>query len=212
MVVLCCRWGWGNKASNIITNLSPDCTTTAKLPLCKEKPFRLTLTSCSETDFTCSDGSCVNLDERCDGKLDCIDRSDEDDCKLFVTFKGYNKFLAPPGIGNELKLSLNTSIYIHKIIEINEIDGYFKTKLTLTRKWKNPQLTYQNLKRDPENNELSSEDMQKMWRPYFVFDNIEQQDDYNPTDTPETHDYLREMRTLFTFITSVQQNGSVILI
>ena len=127
----------------------------------------------------------MNLDERCDGKLDCRDRSDEDDCKLFVTFKGYNKFLAPPGIGNGLNLSLNTSIYIHKIIEINEIDGYFKTKLTLTRKWKNPQLTYQNLKRDPENNELSSEDMQKMWRPYFVFDNIEQQDDYNPTDTPD---------------------------
>ena len=36
--------------------------------------FRLiTLTSCPDTDFTCMDGTCVTLDERCDGNMNCDD-------------------------------------------------------------------------------------------------------------------------------------------
>ena len=127
----------------------------------------------------------MNLDERCDGKLNCKDRSDEEECKVFVTFKGYNKFLAPPGSSNDLKFSLNLSILIHKIIEIDEVGGYFKTKLTSIRMWKNPQLTYHNLKRNPASNAISSEDMKKMWKPWFVFDNIEQKNDLDRTDAPD---------------------------
>ena len=125
------------------------------------------------------------MDERCDGKIDCQDRSDEEECKVFITFKGYNKLLAPPPSGNETKLSIDLSIYIDKIIEINEIEGYFKTKTTFIRKWRNSQLTYQNLKKDPKKNKISKADMKKMWTPYFGFENIlAQNNDVSNTDKP----------------------------
>ena len=126
------------------------------------------------------------MDERCDGKIDCQDRSDEEECKVFITFKGYNKLLAPPPLGNETKLSIDLSIYIDKIIEINEVEGYFKTKITTVRKWLNSQLTYQNLKKDPNKNKISKEDMKRIWQPWFVFENIvEVKNDVSPTDIPD---------------------------
>ena len=93
--------------------------------------------------------------------------------------------LAPPPIGNETKFSYNVSVYINKIIEIDEIDGYLQTKILFVRKWLNSQLTYQDLNRDPTKNLISSEDRKRMWNPWTVFDNIKQKEDVKPTDAPK---------------------------
>ena len=44
----------------------------------------MTLTKCSINEFTCNDGSCVPLENRCDLKPDCEDNSDEKLCKKVV--------------------------------------------------------------------------------------------------------------------------------
>ena len=49
-----------------------------------EKIQLLTLTKCSKHEFTCNDGSCQPLENRCDLKPDCEDNSDEKLCKKVV--------------------------------------------------------------------------------------------------------------------------------
>ena len=51
----------------------------------------LSLNVCSADEFNCDDGGCVNMTSRCNGKLDCEDRSDEIECDQVVTDVGYMK-------------------------------------------------------------------------------------------------------------------------
>ena len=50
------------------------------------KPYTaiLKLTGCRDGEFTCSDGQCISMQQRCDQIIHCRDESDEDSCKLIV--------------------------------------------------------------------------------------------------------------------------------
>ena len=142
----------------------------------------MTLTACGEDEFTCFDGSCISMDGRCDGRENCPDASDEKECLIIKTFDGYNKILLPPPTGSDLMFTLNISIFISKIIQIDEINGKLKTKLNLVRSWFNPQLRYLNLQRHEARNILSSEDRERIWLPLSVFQNVDQVEEIMMTD------------------------------
>ena len=140
------------------------------------------MTRCGQDEFTCEQGSCVSMDVRCDGKKDCGDGTDETHCSRIKVFEGYNKKLIPLPLEGQDKFFYNMSLYINKIISIDEINGKFKIKMTIDRYWFNPQLIYMDLHKADDQNELTLDDKKLMWIPRTVFHNIESGSSIDKTD------------------------------
>ena len=73
-------------------------------------PYNLTvkISGCTEEEFTCDDGQCVGIEERCDQVIHCRDQTDEQDCRLLVLKKGYKKNIVPFTIVSHQQLLLLT--------------------------------------------------------------------------------------------------------
>ena len=132
---------------------------------------RLVMTGCFDDEFTCNDGSCVGMSVRCDGKSDCKDAADEDECKALVTSIGYNKLLVPPPVPQRGMLAMNLSIELFEIIHINEIESTIQTKIQINKTWYDSQLTFQNLIKNKPNL-MSVSDQESIWFPWIVYENI----------------------------------------
>jgi len=42
------------------------------------------LAVCTDEQFTCRDGKCIDIQRHCDGTYDCLDGSDELECSKFI--------------------------------------------------------------------------------------------------------------------------------
>ena len=145
---------------------------------------RLMMTGCSDDEFTCSDGSCVSMSVRCDGKMDCQDGTDEAECKLLGHSLGYNKNLVPPPAKSGEKLSVNFDVKIFEIVHINEIDNEIEIKFETTRSWFDRRLTYHNMMENSKN-KISSSDRKTIWAPWIIFQNFAGSDKNQRTDIPD---------------------------
>ena len=61
----------------------------------EDKIMRIKLTTCVAGMFTCDDGECIDIEERCDQTPNCNDKSDENICNMLVREDNYNKKVAP---------------------------------------------------------------------------------------------------------------------
>ncbi|KAK3867319.1 hypothetical protein Pcinc_027213 [Petrolisthes cinctipes] len=134
-------------------------------------PVKLTLSVCSEGQFTCLDGSCIPLIRRCDLRIDCQDQSDEVDCTLVQLSHGYSNTIPPPSatLGKPLRV-----IFYINIISFPSIvtqDLLFRTTVALSLRWKDIRLSYLNLKDDTTLNLLNGVTVDSVWTPRVFFSN-----------------------------------------
>ena len=112
---------------------------------------------------------------RCDGKTDCKDFTDEIHCRVIEFDSSYNKFLSPPvGVEDQLqevRLPVLASVRLHALNTFDPVNASYQTKLTVSLKWTDSRLSYNNLRAEPETNRMGPGESGKIWFPFFTFDN-----------------------------------------
>ena len=145
----------------------------------ENKMVKITITACTDEQFTCFDGNCVSMDHRCDRIVDCPDSSDEKGCRITKIDKTTYIQEYPPITAdderNPIKMPVNILVDILKIIDIDEVAGIFKVSFELHSSWFDPRLTYANLKNNTDLNTLTEQEKDEVWSPNIVFANTESQ-------------------------------------
>jgi hypothetical protein len=144
------------------------------------KPYtvQLKLTGCEEEDFTCNDGQCVRMEQRCDQVPQCRDESDEDDCKVLSLGKSYNRKVSPiTTVSNTnftiVPVPVNISIALLKVVGLEEMSHTIQFQFNIKLEWKDGRAIYYNLKPKSALNVLSDGDVAMLWLPYVVYENTD---------------------------------------
>ena len=135
---------------------------------------QLKLTGCAEGEFTCKDGQCITMEQRCNQLLNCRDQSDEDDCQLLVFPSSYKQNVPPvyfSGGSNFRPANVNISIILLKIVSLEEVSHTIDFQFSIVLEWKENRVDFQNLKQETSLNALTIEEIHSLWLPYIVYGN-----------------------------------------
>ena len=143
-----------------------------------EYTIELKMSGCQEGNFTCDDGQCVSMDQRCNQIPDCRDKTDEENCEILVLEKSYNKNVPPVSVDNGKKEMVNVSVSIDllTLVDINEPDYSIEIQFSISLQWIENRATYQHLKKDRSLNALTLEDIQQLWLPEVIYENTDQKE------------------------------------
>ena len=140
---------------------------------------KLKLTGCKEGDFTCNDGQCVRMAERCNQVPDCRDETDERGCEVVILKDSYNKNIPPIGKtakGVAIPANVSISITLKKVVGIEEVGHSIHLQFQINMQWTENRVKYQNLKDEVSLNALSERDIKHLWLPRIVYANTDQED------------------------------------
>ncbi|XP_066946325.1 glutamate-gated chloride channel alpha-like isoform X1 [Macrobrachium rosenbergii] len=176
------RWTWSNTVTNvtIATLHSKDLnypigrhTWEVQSDVCGQNNGlrELTLSACTKSEFTCTDGSCIPFIKRCDLKFDCEDKTDESFCQIVNFPEDYRSKLPPRPASNEaLPLSINFTM---DTLKLDTTTMLMSASYNLRITWFDNRLTYNNLKVLTRLNTLSLEQVDNLWRPKIGFINTD---------------------------------------
>ena len=123
---------------------------------------------CKRNQFTCSDGTCIDLKARCNNVYDCSDGSDESVCEPLSTHKKNYRKTFPPFSGSN-KTNINIRIVIGSIQSIDELAMTFTSEVAIYLRWRDERITFYNLVQSE--NILSKDWQDQIWLPSLYFSN-----------------------------------------
>ena len=92
---------------------------------------------CNNNEFTCNDGLCLDLNKRCDNKLDCQDKSDETNCvRITIDRANYQKVIPP--ILDEGRTNISIEMDIYSVTNIDELAMSFNAEVRINLQWTDP--------------------------------------------------------------------------
>lgn len=156
---------------------------------CQQESTDLILTYCNTNEFTCSDGSCIPLNKRCNLQLDCDDHSDEADCLPLILPESYSNLIpAPkPSMNEPLRIKFHFCIFSIKDLDLK---GYnFVAEILLKLVWRDSRLSFRNLKNDEDLNLIEAEGNSLPWLPRYRFEG-----DQNSSGDVNTLDHRLSIR------------------
>ncbi|KAK3875259.1 hypothetical protein Pcinc_019858 [Petrolisthes cinctipes] len=140
----------------------------------KGEPQSLTFTQCAKNfEFTCDDGTCININQVCDRRVQCPDTSDELDCSTVKLPKGYQTTLPPPSLTQESPLPVYLNLTLNTFGSIDAIRNRFTVELMVRMIWKDQRLQFKHLRRDRQLNIILPSEAQNIWVPTVDFLNAE---------------------------------------
>lgn len=112
---------------------------------------------------------------RCDRANDCNDRSDETDCKTIIVEDSYQSHAPPPPLDTTAanKSVITVGVNIVNILDVSEVNSFVKVQFQLEVVWRDPRVSFWNLKEGNRINILSKEEGHELWLPEIVFLNTE---------------------------------------
>ena len=135
------------KYSRVVDGKNDNCPTL--------KRYKFLFTSCSLGQFTCNDGSCIDIHKRCNKISDCSDDSDEFDCYKVQVSDSYNKFLAPveksPNLEEDERVKITIQIHDFEIVDIDYLQSQFIAKFHFHMTWIDGRLQFLNLREYEKN-------------------------------------------------------------
>lgn len=129
----------------------------------------LNFNTCDEEMFNCATGDCIDILSKCDGDIDCLDGSDEKDCRTVVADKNYNQRLGDTSINNFTEVS--TSINLLDFLAVDDNNGFIKVQLKIKMGWIDSRLNFTDLK--GEFTKLSIQERKQIWYPILYFEDTD---------------------------------------
>ena len=139
----------------------------------------LKLTGCGQDldvpQFTCDDGQCIGMEQRCDQLPNCRDKSDEENCQLLMVEDSYNQRIPPISIRDQaiVPVAVNVSIAVLKIVSMEEVQHKIRLQFKISLQWYENRALFNNLKKKTSRNSLTKREVEDIWLPYVIYDNTD---------------------------------------
>ena len=134
----------------------------------KDQPTELLITSCGLDQYTCKDGTCIDVSKKCDYEIDCEDESDEQYCNILIMPDNtIANMLPPPKLLSKSHFEVGIAVKVQRIVQLELETFSMTTDIEIILSWKDSRIKFANLRPVTTANEVDLNQSPRPWLPSF---------------------------------------------